>query len=90
MQAVSNFWQLAVDFVWGLPLVLFICGASIYFFLRSRLIPYRGLRHAIDLLLGRYSNPDDPGEIKNLIHWPEAVETWMKADIEKYAEEAGK
>lgn len=63
MQAVNDFSQLAVDFVWGLPLVLFICGASIYFFLRSRLIPYLGLRHAIDLLRGRYSNPDDPGEI---------------------------
>jgi len=63
MQAVNDFWQLAVDFVWGLPLVLFICGASIYFSLRSRLIPYLGLRHGIDLLRGRYSNADDPGEI---------------------------
>ena len=63
MQAVNEFWQVAVDFVWGLPLVLFICGASVYFSLYTRLIPYLGLRHAIGLLRGRYSNPDDPGEI---------------------------
>ena len=63
MQAVENFWQLAVDFVWGLPMVLFICGASIYFSYRCRLLPYLGLFHAIDLLRGRYFNPDDPGEI---------------------------
>ena len=30
--------------------------------------------------------PDDPGEIENLIHGPEAVEKWVRADIEKYAE----
>ena len=63
MQAVNDFWQTAVDFVWGLPLVVFICGASVYFFIRSRFIPYLGLRHAIGLLRGHYSNPDDPGEI---------------------------
>ena len=63
MQALDQFWRLAVDFVWGLPLIIFICAASGYFFLRSRLLPYLGLRHGIDLLRGRYSDPDDPGEI---------------------------
>jgi len=30
---------------------------------------------------------DDPGELANLIHGPAAVEKWVLADIEKYAEE---
>ena len=30
--------------------------------------------------------PDDPGEIENLIRGAEAVEKWLRADIEKYAE----
>jgi len=30
--------------------------------------------------------PDDPGELANLIQGPEAVEKWVLADIEKYAE----
>ncbi len=31
--------------------------------------------------------PDDLSELDNLIHGPEAVEKWVLADIEKYAEE---
>jgi glycine cleavage system H protein len=31
--------------------------------------------------------PSDKGEIKNLIHGPEAVEKWILADIEKYAQQ---
>ena len=34
--------------------------------------------------------PDDMGDIKNLIHGPEAIEKWLLADIKKYAEEAEK
>ena len=34
--------------------------------------------------------PDDIGELNNLIHGPEAIETWLLADIEKYKEEANK
>jgi glycine cleavage system H protein len=31
--------------------------------------------------------PDDKGELDNLIKGQEAVEKWLLADIEKYAEE---
>ena len=31
--------------------------------------------------------PDDISELQNLIHGPEAVEKWILAEIEKYAEE---
>ena len=32
--------------------------------------------------------PDDMSELEDLIHGPEAVEKWLRADIEKYAEQA--
>ncbi len=32
--------------------------------------------------------PDDKAELQNLIKEPDAVEKWLLADIEKYAEEA--
>jgi len=32
--------------------------------------------------------PDDMSELQDLIHGPEAVEKWLRADIEKYAEQA--
>jgi glycine cleavage system H protein len=31
--------------------------------------------------------PDDKSELANLIHTPEALEEWLLADIEKYAED---
>jgi glycine cleavage system H protein len=31
--------------------------------------------------------PDDKGELTNLIYGPEAVEKWLLAEIEKYAQE---
>jgi len=32
--------------------------------------------------------PDDMSELEQLIHGPEAVEKWLRADIEKYADQA--
>ncbi|MBW2022555.1 MAG: glycine cleavage system protein GcvH, partial [Deltaproteobacteria bacterium] len=32
--------------------------------------------------------PDDMSELEQLIHGPEAVEKWLRSDIEKYADQA--
>src|SRR5690606_16530086 len=37
--------------------------AALFFSLSSRLIPYKYFRHAIDILRGKYNNPNDPGQI---------------------------
>ena len=63
MSSFAHFWQLAVDFIWGLPLVFLVAAAALYFAYLSRLLPFLRLRHTWDLLRGRYSNPNDPGEI---------------------------
>ena len=63
MNLISQFWQYTVDLVWGLPMIFLIIGASLYFAWSSRLLPYLGLRHGLDLLRGKYTSPDDPGEI---------------------------
>jgi len=65
MDNFSHFWQLAVDIVWGLPLVILITGCSVYFFVLSRMLPYGKLLHAVSILRGRYSRADDPGEISH-------------------------
>ena len=65
MTFFNQFWQHTVDLVWGLPMVFLVVGASLYFTWNSRLLPYLGLRHGLALLTGRYSHPDDPGEISH-------------------------
>jgi AGCS family alanine or glycine:cation symporter len=54
-----------VDLAWGLPLVILLIGAGLFFTLRSGFLPFRGARHAFDILRGKYDDPDDPGEISH-------------------------
>ena len=49
--------------MWGLPLVFLIATTALYFAFLCRLLPFLRLRHTFDLLRGKFSNPDDPGEI---------------------------
>jgi AGCS family alanine or glycine:cation symporter len=65
LETFSSFWSTAVDIAWGLPLAVLLILAGIYFTLSGRFVPFRQLRHAIDILRGKYDNPDDPGEISH-------------------------
>ena len=58
----AAFWTDSVK----LPLVVvwLIIGA-LYFTLRFQFVNFRGFRHAIDCLRGRYTGPDEPGEISH-------------------------
>lgn len=63
VRAIDSFWAAAVAAVWGLPLVVALISAGLYFTIASRFAPLRYLRHALAVLSGRYDDPDDPGEI---------------------------
>ena len=65
MSWFDTFWATAVDYAWGLPLVILLVGAGIFFTLLSRFLPYRAWRHSLDIIRGKYDNPDEPGEISH-------------------------
>ena len=65
MEDFDNFWAKAVEIAWGLPLVVLLISAGVYFAATSRFIPFRALKHAIQILRGRFDNPHDPGEISH-------------------------
>ncbi len=54
-----------VGFVWGTPLVVLLLGGGLVLTVCSRMLPLLGLRHALDILRGRYDRRDDPGEISH-------------------------
>lgn len=58
-QALATFSR----FMWGMPLVVLLIGGGLYFMIYSRFTPFRYFGHAIDVLKGKYDNPDDPGDI---------------------------
>ena len=58
---MSEFASLA----WGPWLLVLLLGGGCYFFLYSRMLPFRYFRHAVQVLMGRYDNPDDTGQISH-------------------------
>ena len=65
MSSLSSFLSEAVNFIWGLPLLVLLLGGGLFFLVYSRFLPFRYLAHAINVLRGKYDNPDDPGEINH-------------------------
>lgn len=60
-QYISNF----ASFVWGLPLLILLVGGGCFFIIYSRFTPYKHLKHAVLILMGRYDNEADEGEISH-------------------------
>lgn len=55
MTTLENVLPLIVAFMWGLPLVILLVGGGIFFMFHSHFQPYRHLKHAIDITLGKFS-----------------------------------
>ena len=65
------------NFMWGIPLLVLLLGGGIYFFIYSRLLPFRYLKHAVQILVGKYDDPDEPGQINHY----QALSTALSATI---------
>ncbi|GAA4883435.1 sodium:alanine symporter family protein [Flaviramulus aquimarinus] len=53
------------DYAWGIPLVVLLIGGGLYLLILSRFLPFRYLNHAIQVLRGKYDDPNDPGQISH-------------------------
>ena len=65
------------NIIWGLPLLILLIGGGIFFFFYSGLAPFRYFRHALLILIGKYDDPDDPGDINHY----EALSTALASTI---------
>ena len=50
---IDSFMADMANALWGTPLVILLLGGGIYFSIISKLIPFKYLNHAIDILLGK-------------------------------------
>lgn len=63
---MSEFLQNAADFIWGLPLLIFIFVMNIILIFHSRFLPLRGFIHAVKLLgEKKEESPEAEGEISH-------------------------
>ncbi|TYB77268.1 alanine:cation symporter family protein [Bizionia saleffrena] len=65
MQLVNEIIERFASFVWGLPLLILLIGGGLYLLILSRFLPFRYLGHAIQVVLGKYDNANDPGDISH-------------------------
>jgi AGCS family alanine or glycine:cation symporter len=77
VEFIDRFFSVAVDYAWGWPLIVLLVGGGLYLTIRSRFIPFLAFRHAIDILRGKYDDPNDPGEISHL----QALSTAISATV---------
>lgn len=72
---IEEFLQITVDWIWGLPLTIFLMGSGFVFSLLLKGIQIRGFCHAIKIIFGKYSSNQDPGEIHHFQTFTTALST---------------
>ena len=63
--SIEEFLNKAVVMVWGTPLVLLLCGTGLLLTLALGFPQFRAFGHAIDVVRGKFDDPEDPGEISH-------------------------
>lgn len=77
MESIESALSTFSSYAWGAPLLIVLLGGGAFFMVYSRFLPFRYLRHAIDVLRGKYDNPDDPGDISHF----EALSSALAATV---------
>ena len=62
---MEYFFEKFASYAWGLPLIILLIGGGLYLLVLSRFLPFRYPGHAIQVLRGKYDNPNDPGQISH-------------------------
>ena len=75
--SIDQFLADFASFVWGLPLLFLLIGGGLGLLIYSRFLPFRYLFHAIQVLRGKYDDPNDPGQITHF----QALTTALSATI---------
>ena len=65
------------SFIWGLPLMVLLVGTGCYLTFKMKGIQLRGLIHAVKVLMGKYDDIRDPGEVSHF----KALATALSATI---------
>lgn len=65
MENLDNALKAFSNYAWGLPLLIILIGGGLYLIMLSSFFPFRYLGHAIQVLRGKFDDPNDPGEISH-------------------------
>ncbi len=77
MEAIQSALAQFSRYAWGPPLLILLMGGGFFFMIYSRFLPFRYFKHGLDVLRGKYDDPDDPGDISHF----EALSSALAATI---------
>ncbi len=63
--------------IWGTPILILLLGGGLYFLIYSRLAPLRYFKHALEILTGKYDDPNEPGQL----HHYQALSTALAGTV---------
>ncbi|WP_374729150.1 alanine/glycine:cation symporter family protein [Rufibacter psychrotolerans] len=60
---MESFLAEASSLAWGMPLLILLMGGGLFLMFYCRFVPFRHLGHSIEILSGKYVDPNAPGQI---------------------------
>lgn len=57
--------DLVSDIVWGIPFLALLIGTGVFLTLFMRGVQFRTFRHSIDVIRGKYDNPEEEGDLSH-------------------------
>lgn len=77
VETINSILNTAVGYIWGLPMVYGLLGTGLFFTLVLGGIQLKGFRHALDVIRGKFTSPQDEGEISHF----QALTTALSATV---------
>ncbi len=77
IESINAWLGIVVGYVWSLPLVILFVGMGCFFTIALGVPQIKGAWHAVLVLLGKFDNPNDPGEISHF----KALTTALSATV---------
>ncbi|MDH5445360.1 MAG: sodium:alanine symporter family protein [Gammaproteobacteria bacterium] len=74
---LTNWTGTLAGYFWGIPSIVLLVGTGVYLTIRLRFIQFRGLKHAFQLISGKYDKKTDPGEVTHF----QALSTALSATV---------
>jgi len=64
-------------YAWGVPSIILLVGTGLYLTIRLRFIQFRGFKHSLQLISGKFDKASDPGEVTHF----QALSTALSATV---------
>jgi AGCS family alanine or glycine:cation symporter len=65
LEKLDTLFAAFAEFMWGPPLLVLLLGGGLFFTLYCQFIPFRYVRHGLNVLRGKYDDPSDPGQVNH-------------------------